>query len=245
MDIGVVLLDTDIDDGDDHGRIADGDVPGLCRVDVKSRQPAEPARPREAWRRKAAAACAAALLLIASVVYLTESKGFTSIARWLGLDPAASASHPPGSAGARVVPRPPPRPFAVVPAGGGSVQTFATVAEAVAAASPGEVVEVRQDGRVETGRIDLGRKPLWLRAGAGCSPVLLRSDGEPRHEQDRREAGHQGGQAGAGPGRPARVSYQQHRRYGHYGAQRQAEIDPAEVVKPRDHHLGEPLTVDG
>src|SRR5262249_5886485 len=48
----------------------------------------------------------------------------------------------------------------------------ATLADAVAAASGGDAVEIRGDGPFVLPPVDLGDKPLTLRAGRGCRPVL-------------------------------------------------------------------------
>jgi hypothetical protein len=72
----------------------------------------------------------------------------------------------------QVAAAPSDRPFAVVAAAGGEPRLFARLAEAVQAAEPGATIEIRHDGPVDAPTIDLGRKPLRLRAGKGYMPVF-------------------------------------------------------------------------
>jgi serine/threonine protein kinase len=59
---------------------------------------------------------------------------------------------------------------------------FVTLAAAVAAAKPDDVIEIRGRGPFITAPIDLANKPLTIRAGAGCRPVVqLSPEGVASH----------------------------------------------------------------
>jgi WD40 repeat protein len=62
--------------------------------------------------------------------------------------------------------------FVVLSGGGAAGRAFDTLAEAVAAAGPGETVELRGNGPFITPSVLVGKKPLRIRAGKGFRPVL-------------------------------------------------------------------------
>jgi WD40 repeat protein len=76
------------------------------------------------------------------------------------------------AAGPRGTGEPPARPFAIPSRGGRAEQSFATLAEAAAAAGSGDTVEVRGDGPFLSQPIAIGAKALTVRAGEGFCPVL-------------------------------------------------------------------------
>src|SRR5262249_2369037 len=65
---------------------------------------------------------------------------------------------------------------------GKAESTFATLAEAVAAARDGDTIEIRGNGLLVSQPIDLRSKPLTLRAGQGFHPVLALAPEVPRTE---------------------------------------------------------------
>jgi WD40 repeat protein len=62
--------------------------------------------------------------------------------------------------------------FVVLAGDGAAGRAFDTLAEAVAAAGPGDTVEVRGNGPFISAPVRIGKKPLRLRAGKGFRPVL-------------------------------------------------------------------------
>jgi hypothetical protein len=69
------------------------------------------------------------------------------------------------------------RPFAVL-SEGKPERPFATLTEAAASASGGDVIEIRGDGPFISGPVNLKDKALTIRAGAGSSPFLRLSKDE-------------------------------------------------------------------
>src|SRR5262249_42731037 len=59
-------------------------------------------------------------------------------------------------------------------------KAFATLKDAVAAAKSGDTIEIRGDGPFATGPIDLGKKALAIRAGAGFKPHLKYQPIDPK-----------------------------------------------------------------
>src|SRR5262249_29072462 len=73
------------------------------------------------------------------------------------------------------------RPFVVL-SDGKPARAFATLADAVTAAASGDAIEVRGDGPFVLPPLDLGDKPLTLRAGSDRRPVFaLAPEGVEAH----------------------------------------------------------------
>jgi hypothetical protein len=73
-------------------------------------------------------------------------------------------------------------PFFTLAQAGRPERGWATLAHAVAMASAGDTIEIRDDGPFEMAPIDVGKKTLTIRAGQGAWPVLRlarRHFGEP------------------------------------------------------------------
>jgi len=68
------------------------------------------------------------------------------------------------------------QPFAVLEVDGAAERHFKELADAIAAARDGEIVEVRGDGPFQSGPIDLGEKAITLRAAAGRRPQITLAD---------------------------------------------------------------------
>jgi WD40 repeat protein len=64
------------------------------------------------------------------------------------------------------------QPFVVLARGGAAEQPFATLAEAVASAASGDTIQVCGDGPFVTRPITINAKPLTIRAGHGCQPII-------------------------------------------------------------------------
>lgn len=71
---------------------------------------------------------------------------------------------------------PPSLPFVIPASDGGEAREFASLNEAVAAAAPGSVIELRFNGSYASPPIHLDRKPLILRAAPGFEPVLTATE---------------------------------------------------------------------
>jgi serine/threonine-protein kinase len=142
--------------------------------------PIRPAKPR---RRGLLAGVSCVAVVLAGSLLFTESRGITRLrARlWSGTAPTVGdSSAGPKEAETLASSRQPPAvvstgPFSVVSANPKQSRSFATLSEAIAAAAPGDGVEIRQDGRITTPRIDVGTRPLFLRAGEGFAPVLAQA----------------------------------------------------------------------
>jgi serine/threonine protein kinase len=139
--------------------------------------------PRANHHRRMLLAGSACLLLLAASLLFTESHGITRLraSLWPGRATTAGASAPSqGAPPTLASSRQPPAvegigAFAVVTADPKQSRAFETLSQAVAAAAPGDAVELRLGGRITTGRIDVAAKPLLIRAGDGFAPVLVQA----------------------------------------------------------------------
>jgi hypothetical protein len=135
--------------------------------------------------RVAAAVAVAAVVLVATLI---ASRSGSPFRPWFGRAGAgtteaaaaskgASAADPLADAAGR--PTTTISPVFTVRNGGGSsaAPQFASLAEAVSAAAPGADIEVDFNGRLETPHVDVGAKPLRIRAANGARPVLVQSAG--------------------------------------------------------------------
>jgi uncharacterized protein (TIGR03067 family) len=69
-------------------------------------------------------------------------------------------------------------PFVILAKDAKAERTFATLAEAVAAAQAGDTIEIRGDGPFVTKPILLQKKALTIRAGHGALPILRLAEGD-------------------------------------------------------------------
>jgi hypothetical protein len=130
-------------------------------------------------RRLPKAALLASLLPLALVTLaFTELNGLTRWTPWASapraVNPLDPAGPPPASLSATAA------PFTLLGPPDAAPRGFASLADAISAASPGDTIEVRQPGRIDTPLIDIGAKPLLIRAAEGVRPVLAQArDNEP------------------------------------------------------------------
>ena len=68
------------------------------------------------------------------------------------------------------------QPFAVLGVDGGAERHFTKLADAIAAAADGAIVEVCGDGPYQSGPVDLGEKAITIRAAAGRRPQITLAD---------------------------------------------------------------------
>jgi WD40 repeat protein len=95
---------------------------------------------------------------------------FNGTAYVLSLEPAAEADKR-------------PRPFAVLGRDGKDVRRCLSLKDAVGLAESGDTIEIRGDGPFATGPIDLGKKALAIRAGAGFRPHLKYQPIDPKSNE--------------------------------------------------------------
>ena len=117
-------------------------------------------------RRHKAVLLAGLLPLALATLALTELKGFTHWTPW-------ARSHPTRPSDPATQPTAPSGPFHVLSAS--TARSFPTLAEAISAASPGDTIEIREGGVIETPPFDIGAKPLLIRAGEGFRPTLAQA----------------------------------------------------------------------
>jgi serine/threonine-protein kinase len=127
-------------------------------------------------RRAAVAAAGFLLATIAVTVFVTRSGSPKRFSR--GQDArrvvgeSAALADAAEKASAPIAAAPADAPVALIPVSGGEPRPFPGLVEAVRAAEPGATIEIRHDGPLEAPAIDLGGKPLRIRAAKGYMPVL-------------------------------------------------------------------------
>jgi hypothetical protein len=93
---------------------------------------------------------------------VTIARGNTQVVR-VRLEDGSPAAVAPGTE---------PGAFVVLTGSGAEVRRYGTLADAVLAASDGDIIEVRGNGPFDSRPIKLGRTPLTIRAGQGFRPVI-------------------------------------------------------------------------